>query len=115
MLPVKLDVQLEESHNGTPSVAKLDGRLVLETVSEFLQTMRPQSSPSLVVDMSGVLFLDSAGVGALVQLFVHRRNQGQTFALAALTGQATAVMQVSGLVKLLPIYTSVAEAAQQAN
>jgi anti-sigma B factor antagonist len=115
MLPVKLDVQLEESHNGTPFVAKLDGKLVLETVTGFLQTMRQQNSPSLVVDMSSVSFLDSAGVGALVSLFVHRRNQGQKFALAGLTGQATAVMQVSGLVKLLPIYASVAEAAQQAN
>jgi len=115
MLPVKLEVQLEESHNGTPTVARLDGKLVLETVSEFLKTMRPQTSPSLVVDMSSVSFLDSAGVGALVQLFVHRRNQGQKFALAGLTGQATAVMQVSGLVKLLPIYASIAEAAQQAN
>lgn len=113
MQPVKLDVHVESSHNGTPSVARLDGKLVLETVTEFLQTMRPQSSPSLVVDMSSVSFLDSAGVGALVQLFVHRRNQGQKFALAALTGQATAVMQVSGLVKLLPIYASVAEASQQ--
>ncbi|HXA00006.1 MAG TPA: STAS domain-containing protein [Candidatus Dormibacteraeota bacterium] len=115
MQPVKLDVHLQESHNGTPSVAKLDGKLVLETVSEFLQTMRPQAAPNLVIDMSDVSFLDSAGVGALVQLFVHRRNQGQKFALAGLTGQATAVMQVSGLVKLLPIYASVAEAARQAN
>jgi anti-sigma B factor antagonist len=112
MEPVKLDVHVKESNNGTPSVAKLDGRLVLETVTEFLQTMRPQTSPSLVLDMSGVSFLDSAGVGALVQLFVHRRNQGQKFALAALTGQGTAVMQVSGLVKLLPIFASVAEAEQ---
>jgi anti-anti-sigma factor len=115
MEPVKLEVHIKESHNGTPSVAKLDGKLVLETVTEFLRTMRPQSSPSLVIDLSNVTFLDSAGVGALVQLFVHRRNQGQKFALAGLTGQATAVMQVSGLVKLLPIYASVAEAALQAN
>ena len=96
-------------------MAKLDGKLVLETVTEFLQTMRPQSSPSLILDMSSVSFLDSAGVGALVQLFVHRRNQGKKFALAALTGQAIAIMQVSGLVKLLPIYASVAEASQQAS
>jgi anti-sigma B factor antagonist len=115
MQPVKLNVQMEESHNGTPSVAKLDGKLVLETVTEFLQTMRQQGSPNLILDMSSVSFLDSAGVGALVQLFVHRRNQGQKFALAALSGQAIAIMQVSGLVKLLPIYASVAEASRQAS
>jgi anti-sigma B factor antagonist len=115
MQPVKLEVQLQEGHNGSPSVAKLEGKLVLETVTEFLRTMRSQASPSLVVDMSSVSFLDSAGVGALVQLFVHRRNQGQKFALAGLTPQGTAIMQVSGLVKLLPMFASVAEAAQQAS
>src|SRR5215813_2801798 len=112
MQPINLDVRIDDSGNGAPSVATLDGKLVLETVANFLQTMRPQSAPSLVVDMTSVSFLDSAGVGALVQLFVHRRNQGQKFALAGLSGQATAVMQVSGLVKLLPIFPSVAEAQQ---
>jgi len=112
MQPVQLNVQMQDSGNGAPSVAKLDGKLVLETVNQFLQTMRPQPSPGLVMDMSGVSFLDSAGVGALVQLFVHRRSQGQKFALAALTPQATAVMQVAGLTKLLPVFPSVAEAQQ---
>jgi len=47
-----------------------------------------------------------------VQLFVHRRSQGQKFALAALTPQATAVMQVAGLMKLLPVFPSIEEARQ---
>lgn len=114
MQPVKLNIKVEENSNGSPSVAKLDGKLVLETVSEFLQTMRPQASPSLVIDMSGVSFLDSAGVGALVQLFVHRRNQSQKFALAALTPQGMAVMQVAGLLKLMPVFPSVVEAQNAA-
>ena len=115
MLPVKLEVYVEDSGNGTPSVAKLDGKLVLETVSGFLQSLRPQASPSLVMDMSGVSFLDSAGVGALVQLFVHRRNQGQKLAFAAFTKQGMAVMQVSGLLKLMPVFDSVSEATKQSN
>lgn len=115
MQPVKLDVQVQETHNGSPIVAKLEGKLVLETVSQFLQTMRPSNAASLVLDMSGVSFLDSAGVGALVQLFVHRRNQSQKFALAALTPQGTAVMQVAGLMKLVPVFSSVTEATQHAS
>lgn len=53
--------------------------------SHFLQGMRPERAPELVLDISGVNFLDSAGIGALAQLFVHRRGRGQKFALAALT------------------------------
>jgi anti-anti-sigma factor len=60
--------------------------------------------------MSGLSFLDSAGVGALVSLFVSRRHNGKTLALAGPTQQGTAVLQVSGLLKLLPVFPSVEEA-----
>jgi anti-anti-sigma factor len=91
-------------------ILRLNGKLSLETVHNFVTTLRPEPTPTLILDMGGVAFLDSAGVGALVQLFVHRKNFGKKFALVGLTPQGTAVMQVSGLVKLLPIYSTVAEA-----
>ena len=110
MQPVKLDIAQHPAANGTV-VAQLTGKLSLETVNSFLQELRQVASANLVLDMSGVSFLDSAGVGALVQLFVHRKGRSQKFALAALTPQGIAVMQVSGLVKLLPIFASVEEAS----
>ncbi|HEY6128494.1 MAG TPA: STAS domain-containing protein [Candidatus Acidoferrum sp.] len=110
MQPAKLDIAQHPSSNGTV-VAQLTGKLSLETVSGFLQDLRPLSAEKLVLDMSGVSFLDSAGVGALVQLFVHRRSKSQKFALAGLTQQGNAVMQVSGLVKLLPIFPTVEAAS----
>lgn len=91
-------------------VTRLSGKLSLETVHNFIQTLRPEPAARLILDMSGVSFLDSAGVGALVQLFVHRRSKGQSFALSGLTKQGNAVMQVAGLTKLLPIHATVEEA-----
>ena len=105
-----LDLLRQDASNSQLAVIKLDGKLSLETVSDFLRTMRPERAPELVLDMSGVKFLDSAGIGALAQLFVHRRGQGQKFALAGLTVQAMAVMEVAGLLRLLPAYASVMEA-----
>lgn len=111
MQPAKLDIAHLPTSNGTV-VAKLTGKLSLETVSGFLQDLRPVDAERLVLDMSQVSFLDSAGVGALVQLFVHRRGKSQKFAIAALTAQGQAVMQVSGLVKLLPTFSTVEEASK---
>jgi anti-sigma B factor antagonist len=91
-------------------VYRASGKLSLETVNQFVQQMRPEPAQHLVLDLSGVNFLDSAGVGALVSLFVNRRNQKKTFALAALAPQASAVVTVAGLQKLLPICGSVEEA-----
>lgn len=91
-------------------MARLNGKLSLENVHEFISTMRAEEAPKLVLDMSGLSFLDSAGVGALVSLFVSRRNHGKSLALAALTQQGNAVMQVSGLLKLMPVFGTVEEA-----
>ncbi len=101
------------ANDGSHLVTRLNGRLSLETVHNFIQTMRPEPATHLILDMSGVSYLDSAGVGALVQLFVHRRSAGKRFALAGLTQQGSAVMQVAGLNKLLPIHASVEEALSQ--
>jgi anti-anti-sigma factor len=115
MVPSKLDIQRETSGNCESLVTHLNGKLSLETVNEFVNNMRPEPARHLILDMSGLSFLDSAGVGALVSLFVNRRNNGKTMALAALTQQGNAVMQVSGLLKLIPIYPSVQDAvAKQA-
>ena len=72
--------------------------------------MRLEPAAHLILDMSGVNFLDSAGVGSLVSLFVSRRNQNKTFALAALTLQSSAVVMVAGQQNLLPVYKTVEEA-----
>jgi len=109
MNPITLNIAQEAGKNGT-LVVKLSGKLSLETVNGFLHDVRPLTNDKLVLDLSGVSFLDSAGVGALVQLFVHRRNQKQKMALAALTTQGAAVMTVSGLTKLMPTFLTVEEA-----
>src|SRR5579863_8680349 len=107
MQPAHLDLEKLSQSNENNLVTRLNGKLSLETVSNFIQTLRPEPAAHLVLDMSGVAFLDSAGVGALVSLFVHRRNLGKSFALAGLTQQGMAVMQVAGLVKLLPNFPTV--------
>jgi anti-sigma B factor antagonist len=105
-----LEFQKQPESSETQLILRLNGKVSLETVNSFITQLRPQPTPVLILDMSGVTFLDSAGVGALVQLFVHRRSAGGKFALAALTPQGAAVMQVAGLVNLLPIYRTTAEA-----
>jgi len=113
MQPVQLDLQRLPGSDANRLVIKLNGKLSLETVHNFIQSLRPESAAHLILDMGGVSFLDSAGVGALVQIFVHRRNAGKRFALAGLTQQGNGVMQVAGLTKLLPIHSSLDQALAQ--
>ncbi|HWZ25126.1 MAG TPA: STAS domain-containing protein [Verrucomicrobiae bacterium] len=110
MESARLELQ-QGKDNGNGTVAtRLEGKLSLETVNSFLRTMRQEQAKRLVLDMGGVSFVDSSGVGALVSLFVTRKHSGKTMALASLTKQAIAVLQVSGILKLIPTYPT-AEAA----
>jgi len=106
-----LEVEKQPSSDLAVTVYKVTGKLSLETVSGFIQNMRGEPAAYVVMDLSGVTFLDSAGVGALVSLFVNRRNQGKVLALVGLPSQATAVVTVAGLQNLLPIYKTVEEAS----
>lgn len=112
MSTFSLELERLPSSNDSVTIYRAKGKLALETVNQFIQRLRPDPAQHLVLDMSGVEFLDSAGVGALVSMFVNRRNHAKTFALAALGPQATAVVTVAGLQKLLPIHKTVEEAVE---
>jgi len=102
MEPTRLDLERQAGSNGSRIVIWLNGKLTLETVHNFIPTLRPEPAAHLILDLGGVSFLHSAGVGALVQLFVQRRNHGQTFALTWLSKQSSAVIQVAGLTSSYP-------------
>jgi anti-anti-sigma factor len=113
--PVRSELarQWQPSTKIKTDVVRLVGRLSLETAHGFISTMRSEPASYLVLEMSGVSFLDSAGVGALVDLFVSRRTSGRNLALAALGSQASALLQFSGLSGVLPIYPSLELATEQ--
>jgi len=111
MPPFKLEIEKTPESNDALTVYKASGKLALETVNQFLPELRAETAQRVILDMSGVSFVDSAGVGALVSLFVSRRNQGKQFGLAGLQPQAVAVVTVAGLQNLLPIHKTIEEAA----
>jgi|ERR1017187_9196639 anti-sigma B factor antagonist len=110
MQTFKLDLDKLPISDDTFSVYQPKGKLSLETVSETMQKLRADVVPHMILDMSCVSYLDSAGVGSLVSLFVHRRSGGKKFALAALTPQSNATVKVAGLQNLLPLFATVEEA-----
>ncbi len=110
MQTFKLDLEKLPISTESISVYQPKGKLSLETVSESMQKLRADTVPHMILDMSGVSYLDSAGVGALVSLFVNRRSSGKTFALAALTSQSSAVVTVAGLQNLLPVHATLEDA-----
>jgi anti-sigma B factor antagonist len=106
----KLDLVKLPISNEIMSVYRPKGKFSLETVSDAIPKLRADTAAHMILDFSEVSFLDSAGVGALVSLFVSRRGHGRTFGMAALSKQSNAVVTVAGLQNYLPVYPTLDEA-----
>jgi len=62
---------------------------------------------SVLVDLSGVGYIDSSGVASLVEAFQASRKKGAGFALAAVSEPALRVLQLARLDKVFTIHASV--------
>lgn len=62
-------------------VLKLDGPLTLSNFFEFQNLVRADHAASLIIDLSGVPYIDSAGIGSLVNGYVSHQNAGKTLSL----------------------------------
>jgi anti-sigma B factor antagonist len=78
----------------------------------LLRVITDEIDRGLVVNLSSVSFIDSTGIGVLVGIW-HRARAGQRrLALAAPSRQARAVLEATGLTKVLPVHDTQAQAVQ---
>ena len=63
----------------------------------------------VVVDLSGVAYMDSSGVASLVEALQTAKRNGSFFALAAVQGTALRVLELARLDRVFRIFESVEE------
>lgn len=90
-----------------PTVIAPEGELDIARVGEFraaLSDAASEGAPAVVVDLSQVSFIDSSGLGALVELHNRLRRSGRRLVVVAPGGSAPAVLLgLAGLRDRLPI------------
>jgi anti-sigma B factor antagonist len=91
-------------------VIALTGVLTISTLFAFQDFAHADKSETLIVDMSGVPYIDSAGLGSLISAYVSREREARRLALAGVNDRVKTVMIVSGVDQLFPTYANVSEA-----
>jgi anti-sigma B factor antagonist len=66
----------------------------------------------IVLNLSGVSYIDSGGLGTLVALYTTAGNQGGSLKLAGLTQRVGDLLQVTKLVTVFEVYESEEQAAE---
>ena len=61
---------------------------------------------NLLVDLSGVSYIDSSGIASLVEGFQHAKGKQLLFALLGVTDGVMSVLKLTRLDKVFPMYDS---------
>ena len=100
---------------GSAAILDCNGKIIFGEETALLRRQVKEllgQSQGVVLNLSNVYFLDSAGVGELVRLHTSATAQRKRIVLAGLTGRVRDVLQITRLATVFPTYASATEAAE---
>ena len=110
-------MQLRLSTRIVDGIAVLDcaGRIVFGDESSLLRDVAKRlinENKRIVLNLSGVSYIDSGGLGTLVSLFTTAQKAGGSIKLANLTERVGDLLQVTKLLTVFEVYDSEDKAIQ---
>jgi anti-sigma B factor antagonist len=103
---------VETSERGGWTVLRTEGQLDVATAPDFRQDLLEAQyggSTRVVVDLDGVEFLDSLGLGVLVGALKRARSHDGEFVVACSRDRLLRLFEVTGLDRVLRIVAAVDE------
>ncbi|HKR28270.1 MAG TPA: STAS domain-containing protein, partial [Acidobacteriaceae bacterium] len=91
-------------------ILRLNGPLTLQGVFAFQNALRADPPASLILDLSGVPYMDSAGMGAIINYYVSCQRNGRKLIVAGVNGRVLELFRMTKVDGLLTIAPTVADA-----
>lgn len=105
-----MDIEIEQTPDYT--LCRPSGELDAYTVDEFRNALGGVAdADALLIDLSDVPFMDSAGLGALIGGIRRTREAGGEVAVASSRASLTRLLHTTGFDRIVPVAESVDEAA----
>jgi len=99
---------------GGASAIAVDGELDLETAPEFTEEIELavwDTAGAFVLDLTGVTFLDSSGLHALLRARAYLAREDRPLVLVCPAGAARRVLDLAGVLDTFVVYSSPETAA----
>jgi anti-sigma B factor antagonist len=102
-------MQLEQRIAGKVAIVKVTGDITLNKggdviLKDKVQSLLHQGYGNILIDLSGVSYVDSAGLGELVQAFVTTKNRGGSLRLLNVTKRLRDLLVVTKLLTVFDTY-----------
>jgi anti-anti-sigma factor len=105
----ELQITLADGQNGA-RILRLEGPLTLRTIFDFQAMARQEGNAPMIIDLSGVPYMDSAGLGSILGLFASAQRKQVGFAVAGAADRIVTLFKVTHVEDVLPSYLTVADA-----
>ena len=108
-------MQLEQRIVGQVAVVKVTGDITLNKGGDVLlkdkvQSLINQGQKNILLDLSGVSYVDSAGLGELVQAYATTKNRGGALKLLSVTKRLKDLLVVTKLLTVFDAFDAEADA-----
>lgn len=97
------------------TVLRIHGPLLLGNFFPLQNMVRADSAPLLILDVSDMPYIDSAGIGCLVGAHVSRENSGRKLILVGANERLQTSLKVTKVDQLFTISSTVADALGKAS
>jgi anti-sigma B factor antagonist len=91
-------------------VLRLTGPLTLSSLFDFQNALRTDPPALLILDLTAVPYLDSAGMGAIINYFVSCQRHSRKLIVAGVNGRVMELFRMTKVDGLLTLVPTVAEA-----
>lgn len=81
MSPEPLTIDDSSTANNNCRILRLHGPILISNLLDFQAKVRSNPCRVLIVDLTGVPYVDSAGLGSLVGAYVNHQKDGRMLAL----------------------------------
>ena len=108
-----IDASFEVGKQGGHTVLAARGEIDIAAVPSFRDQLRrlvDDGSSSIVIDLSGVQFIDSAGLRVLVDGLTRARRRDADLRVACPSASVRRTFEISGLDKVMNVHESVEDA-----
>ena len=110
-----LTIARREGSTAETLIFALAGPLTLRNMFDFQNDLRSSATPRLTIfDLSGVPYMDSAGMGLVMNHYVHCQSRGSRLIIVGAHGRLLDLFKVTKVDSVLPLASTVEEAEAKA-
>lgn len=107
-------MQIEERIVGEVTILDLKGKMTLgegdELLKDKINSLMNQGRGKILLNLEGVPYIDSAGLGEIVRTYTTVSRQGGTMKLVNLTKRITDLLSITKLLTVFETFDSESEA-----